>query len=390
MIGTLRGRAPAPGRVITDGLDALRTLTAAGANTPRLLAYYPVSRVNPYQELLYKRSWAHDVAPLPVLSLREIDDLVALLDLDYPVALHLHWTSPILAEATTPAEAKERTAAFLDQLDRFRSHGGSLIWSVHNIVPHDCRFPQLEARLQQAIVDRATLVHVLSASTPEAVAPWFTLPPERTVHVPHANYSGAYPDLTTSHQARHDLGIDPDEITYLLFGALRPYKGLAGVLDSFDRVSSTLPGPRRLLVAGEPGTEPEVQVFLHRARADARVTLHEERVAAGFVQTFLRAADVVVLPYDQSLNSGVLMLALSYDRPVIAPAVPGVTEIVDSRVARLFTPGESTSLQDAWLASEDLVGAGASFARQAAGQIAAGYDPAVLSDRFFDALAARV
>jgi hypothetical protein len=67
-----------------------------------------------------------------------------------------------------------------------------------------------------------------------------------------------------------------------------------------------------------------------------------------------------------------------------------VTEIVDSRVARLFTPGESTSLQDAWLASEDLVGAGASFARQAAGQIAAGYDPAVLSDRFFDALAARV
>lgn len=382
----LRGHVKAPGRTVVEGLEAVRYLAGLGHDDPHLLAYHPVARVNPYQALLYRQTWAHGVAPLPLLGFGDIDDLLPLLDLGITVTLHLHWTSSVLVGATTQSEAEASIAAFLARLDQFRAAGGTLVWTVHNVLPHDCRFPHLEARLQQEIVDRAVMVHVLSATTGEAVAEWFTLPPERTVHVPHPSYVGAYPSVVTRHEARYELGIEPDETTYLLFGALRPYKGLATLLTTFEDVAQRLPGPRRLLVAGEPGPQPQVEAFVSAARADSRVTLHEGRVSGGAVQLYVEAADVVVLPYEQSLNSGVLMLALSYGRPVIAPDVPGVTEIVDERVARLFVPQDPASLRAAWDAADDLVGAHADAAEQAALEVAARYDADALSDRFVTAL----
>jgi glycosyltransferase involved in cell wall biosynthesis len=40
-----------------------------------------------------------------------------------------------------------------------------------------------------------------------------------------------------------------------------------------------------------------------------------------------RAADLVVLPYRETLNSGTAMLALSFDRPVLAPALGALSEL---------------------------------------------------------------
>jgi glycosyltransferase involved in cell wall biosynthesis len=73
-------------------------------------------------------------------------------------------------------------------------------------------------------------------------------------------------------------------------------------------------------------------------------------VRAGFVPDtevvdLFAAADVVVLPYEKIFASGGLLLALSAGRPVIAPDVPTLVDVIrDGREGWLFTQGATAAL----------------------------------------------
>jgi glycosyltransferase involved in cell wall biosynthesis len=386
--GDLRGRSQEPGAAAEDAAAALRQLDGLGIEEPILLAYHPIARMNPYEALLYSQTWKHGIATVPLYHLEDLDDVVAVASAaGARVVLHLHWTNRILDGIDNEATARAALTKFVARLDRFIAAGGSLAWTVHNTLPHDARLPELEAALQQAIVDRATVVHVLSANTPQAVAEWFTIPEDRVLHVPHPNYIGAYVDTVSPEAARWELGIPPDDTVYALLGAIMPYKGIDQLIDAFDAALQRDPGRRRLLVAGGPSSHPEVEAFLRRCVLHPFISLHARKIPADEMQLFLRAADIAVLPYLRSLNSGVLMLALSFGLPVVAPAVGGIAEVVSPEIGRTFVPGDGESLVAALLAADELR---TPAAREAALEAARRYDPARLSDEFSRGVAERV
>ncbi len=105
------------------------------------------------------------------------------------------------------------------------------------------------------------------------------------------------------------------------------------------------------------------------------------------VQLFLRAADVAILPYVQSLNSGVLLLALSFGVPVVVPSRTGFDELVDPTFARTFEPGDPAALAAAIRESEAL---DPRAARAAALSSARRFDPDQLSVQFADGLRDRL
>jgi len=117
------------------------------------------------------------------------------------------------------------------------------------------------------------------------------------------------------------------------------------------------------------------------------VLLHARQIPSDEIQLFLRAADVAVLPYTRSLNSGAQLLALTFGLPVIVPAGGGLEEVVDTRFARTFEPGDTDDLARALLAADELLGADA---RAAALEEAERRSPAVLSARFAHGLRERL
>src|SRR5207248_338927 len=129
-------------------------------------------------------------------------------------------------DATTAREADKRTRRFLERVDAYRASGGRLAWTVHNILPHEARFEKAESWLCGQIAERADVIHVLAAGTRELVAPQYDLPADRIIHVPHPSYRGAYADHVSRLDARHELGLMPDELVFSAIGAIRPYKGL--------------------------------------------------------------------------------------------------------------------------------------------------------------------
>ena len=388
MIGLLRGRAVEPRDLVPDAVAAIRHAESFGHGDAVLVAVHPIARVNPYQHLLYGQAWRHGVAPVPLYDLAHLEVLESVARAaGVPLLLHLHWTNKLLEGAAAEREARTRLDTFLRRLDRLRADGGHVAWTVHNAIPHDARWPALEAELQQGIVDRATIVHTLSANTPETVREWFTIPADRVVHVPHPSYRGAYEDAVSREQARWELGIEADETVYAMVGAIKPYKGTDRLIDAFDRISRERPGRRRLVVAGMPDKGGAADRFLERCDVHPFVLVHPRRIPSDEMQHFLNAADLVVLPYLRPLNSGVLMLAFTFGIPVVAPAVGGLVEAITPQTGRTFDPADEGSLHRALEAADELR---TPAARAAARAAADRYDPATLSSEFATAVRVRV
>lgn len=382
MDGRLRGTKTGPGRVIAEAIEAAGQLAASGHEPPTILAFHPVT-ANPFQPQLYRRAWDHGIGPIPLHRIDELEELHSLPALGIRTVLHLHWTHGVLADAKDERSAREAVQAFVGRIDRFRDAGGRLCWSVHNVLPHDVRFRTAEAELQQAVVDRSSVVHIMARDTVAAVADWFRIPPEAVLHVPLPSYRGVYQDIVSREEARHRLGIAPDDIVYGLFGAIKPYKGLSVLVDAFDLVAGAGSRPRRLLIAGAPDEASTTRAFLARCRDHPSVILHARRIPDAEMQLFLRATDIAVLPYEDVLNSSVLFLVLTFGLPVITPSAGGIAEEIEASFGRTFEPGDPESLATAMRAGDELLEPAVRAAVQAAAiEVAARHDPDVISTAF--------
>ena len=372
------------GAFTREAVAALQALPAT-QEPPLLLGFYPRFTTNPYQALLYSRVRDAGIVAVGISRPEMIGELTALQRAGQATVLHLHWLHLILRDVTSAFEGERAIAELLGLLDEYRDAGGSTVWTVHNILPHEARDEALEARLASEVARRADVIHVLAEGTPDHVAPYFHLPPERLLHVPHPSYAGVYPDHVSASEARARLGLGPEEVVYLVLGGIRAYKGLPELLDAW--ISLPPDGARRLVIAGAPLDEPGITALLERAAALPNVLVDARKIPADEIQVFLRAADVAVLPYRRALNSGALMLALTFGVPVVVPSDGGLAEIVDPSFAVTFDSRHEDGLRDALVEARRLLGPTAKAATLAA---AARYDPAELSRRFAEGLRERL
>ncbi len=394
--GSGESGAPRPKRrYLADATEGIARVRAAGHDRPMVVATWPLDAQNPFQALLTGRFEEAGLVPVGMDRLADLDDpvalpaLVALKSDDVDVVLHLHWLARVLRGATTEDDGRRRVKAFLGSLDVFRAAGGRIVWTAHNVLPHDTPFPDVDVELRRGVVARADVVHVLSEGTVAAAAPLYEIPPDKVLHLPHPAYLGVYPDDVSDADARRHYGLGADDIVFGLVGHLRPYKGLDALLDAFESLAAAPPDTRRrrLLITGTPSADPSIDVLLARARAHPDVVVDARRIPADELSVPLRASDVIVLPYRSSLNSGALLLALSFGRPVIAAASPHVSETVGRDAAITFEPDDRDALGAALRSVDALL---TPAAREAALETARRFDPDELSRRLAAALRERL
>src|SRR4029077_5409379 len=137
--------------------------------------------------------------------------------------------------------------------------------------------------------------------------------------IPHGNLRDAYPGIYISReQARASLGIAPSARVLAFFGSVDPYKGVTQLVEKFSMLRDNR---AVLLAAGRCSLPPQERKRLEEiAACDRRILLHLEYIPHAAVTSYIRAADLVVLPFREILNSGSAILALSLDRPVLVPA----------------------------------------------------------------------
>ena len=125
----------------------------------------------------------------------------------------------------------------------------------------------------------------------------------------------------------------------LSFGLVRPYKGVDLLLDAFADVPDA-----ELWVVGMPRMD---MAPLHAlaARAPGTVRFVSRFVQESEIPAYFRRADVVVLPYREIDQSGVLYTALAFGKALVLSSVGGFAEVAEGgAVARLVPPGERDAL----------------------------------------------
>lgn len=148
-------------------------------------------------------------------------------------------------------------------------------------------------------------------------------------------------------EARAQLGLAQEEHVLLFFGFVRRYKGLRYLLQALPEVLREL--PVRLLVVGEFWEdERNYQELVAALGLQERVTLLNRYVPNEEVGLFFSAADVLVLPYLEATQSGVVQIAYGFELPVIATQVGGLGETVEHNCTGLIVPpGDVHALAEA-------------------------------------------
>jgi glycosyltransferase involved in cell wall biosynthesis len=291
---------------------------------------------NPYQSLLYKEmerlgvqveygcalTRSHTInqllLPAETLARRITGTRVA----------HIHWTYgfEIYGQSRYPVLRRVAQAWFYLWLWVVRVSGMRLVWTAHNILPHEQRFTDdIEAR--RRLVDSTSLVIAHSKATLTELA-GLGMVPRRSVVIPHGPYA-----VVGEQQHFPTPGTTTGPRKFLFFGMVAEYKGIDTLLTAFAQLPSDLEA--ELMVVGEC-LDSSLKVSLtDLARSSTRpVELRLERVPEAEVSKLLEGADVIVLPYRKSTTSGSALLALSHGRPLVVPDLPGLAELPDEAVIR--------------------------------------------------------
>lgn len=348
--------------------DAVRELTAVDwvSSRPALLGYAPVARGNPFQPLIYDRLADTNVRPFAAYDVDTALEVTRLVGRDVTVVTHLHWLSVATQRATTEAQARAGADEFVGTVEEIRANGGKVLWTVHNVLPHDSVFIDVDVDVRRRITALADRIHVMSGRTRELCAPWFDIPVDKVLTIPHPSYHGAYPDHISRLTARQMLGISPGSVVHVLFGAIKAYKGLPELASAFDELCRREPGRHVLLVAGNPDESDEAADFSRWALSHASVLADLRKVPVEDVQVFLRAGDVAVLPYRRSLNSGALALACTFGLPAVLPTASGEADDESTGFTVTYDADEPDGLAEAMLAaSRTLLGPEARAASEA-------------------------
>lgn len=299
------------------------------------LHYWPAYK-NPYQTLFYGSDTSQFIARANPIE-AALEDLQA--HPKHLVCFHLHWLNFLFRD---PETIKITVAEFLETLRRFCDAGGVLVWTVHNLTEHDREEDAFEVDLRQQIAQLSTAVFVHGPAAADTVCSALSVGVEKIRSISHGSYIGCYPDTVTPETARTTLQLDREDTVFLSLGWVRRYKGLEALCTALESCTDA-----RLVIAGS--IRPRDKADLEGLFADFRRTVFFEGwVADHEIQTYMNAADFVVLPYLASLTSGAALLALSFGVPIIAPRIGAFPEVIqDGKTGFLYDPEETEGLRGA-------------------------------------------
>lgn len=167
----------------------------------------------------------------------------------------------------------------------------------------------------------------------------FGVPPERITQIAHGNHSLQLEGLEIPSQSvsRIRLGLPLDAPVGLFFGERRYSKGLDLLIKALPEVITVLPH-FRLIIAGEAQIANKVDYEAMSRRYGVRdhILFVDRFIPIEEVPWYFAACDVVLLPYRSISQSGVLHLAFSLSRPVIASKIGGLAEVVEEGETGLF------------------------------------------------------
>lgn len=269
-------------------------------------------KVNPYNALLYRHILAADEQ-----GKKAVEDYSHKRALwgRYDI-LHFHWPDGYVNQRSR-LKSWQRALLFAAILLLSKLKHSKIVWTVHNVNPHDAFHPGFSRRFIHWFVQQCDGFIFMSEDSKEKFLQLYQ--PPASAHygiIPHGHYRESYPAAISPAAARQRLGLPANQKVLLFAGMIKPYKNIEGLIELFNAARAQ---DYVLVVAGNTDSAPLAERLRRLAAGNPDIYLFLQFIPDNQLHIYLSAADAVILPYKAILNSGALLLALSFNKPVIAP-----------------------------------------------------------------------
>jgi glycosyltransferase involved in cell wall biosynthesis len=195
-----------------------------------------------------------------------------------------------------------------------RAHGIAVVYTPHNVLPHERRW--LSLPLFRALYRRVDRVIARDRHLGWALEELLDTPQERLAYLPGSPNplaldefpSSICPELTECESA-------PDKLRMLFFGHGSARKGLDGFLQVL--AARDWPDHLHLVVAGEGVLTGIEDKLLAAARARLRISVVDRYLRPQEVKSLFSQGDLLVMPYRKRCRSPLTDLAAAFGVPVL-------------------------------------------------------------------------
>jgi glycosyltransferase involved in cell wall biosynthesis len=211
--------------------------------------------------------------------------------------------------------------------------GRKVVWEVH--APRASIWMRFVARRAQIV----TITHTLQKWLVEQ-----GVDPKRITVLHDGVDADAFVHLPTTHDARRELGFSSQEKITVYTGHLYEWKGIDVVIAA----ARVLPQVRFLIVGG---TSRDIERVRQKTTTIPNITV-VGHVPHAQVLRYVRAGNVALLPtidaHTGTEHTSPLKLFeyMAAEIPIVASALPAITEVVDDTLATLVTPGNPGALAE--------------------------------------------
>jgi D-inositol-3-phosphate glycosyltransferase len=255
-----------------------------------------------------------------------------------PRVFHILWNSKI--------EYFDRTLLML----YYKALGKRIALTAHNVNQarrdsRDSWLNRITLKIQYHLADHI-FVHTKKMKT--ELLDEFGVADQSVTVIRHPINDAFSDTCLTSSDAKSRLGVEQSDKTILCFGRIKPYKGIEYLLSAFQALIVS-DRQYRLVIAGEVqrGNQQYLDSLMNSTPVDCqdRILLRTQFIPDEEMEVYLKAADVLVLPYKEIFQSGVLFLGYSFGLPVIATDVGSFREeVVEGKTGYICRPGNSMDL----------------------------------------------
>lgn len=249
--------------------------------------------------------------------------------------LHFHWVGSYY-ENDKGENSLLRLAIFLAKLWFARILGYRVVWTAHNLYPHN-RPRNLKSWVFRFLFIHTVnivFVHFKKAQADMANVFWRR---SNVFVVPHGNYRPVYPEVPSYDAARSSVGLRLDEFVFFLFGGISPYKGAHTAIQAFRETDSA---QARLVIKGQCLMSDYVERLKALSEPDSRVSLQlgSNDVPDSEVCLWMSAIDCVIAPYEDIYTSGMVYLAATFKKPIVVPRLGICAELEGEGFLFLYDP----------------------------------------------------
>jgi len=137
--------------------------------------------------------------------------------------------------------------------------------------------------------------------------------------------------------------VSEEENTVLFFGRISPYKGVEYLVQAAPIIKKSIP-KLKVVIAGNG----KFYFDAAHIRDDDTYEIINRYIPNDELVKLIQRASLVVCPYIDATQSGLIMTAYAFNKPVIVSAVGGIPEVVEDNVTgRLIPPRDPQALAKA-------------------------------------------